>query len=137
MLGEEEYLNPEKYQLCAWNHNRPGNIIKEIVLLNRTHRANPVLCSHLGMMFQLVLGNRILFFSRLTPSVLPVWLETVSAELTKPADTLSSDRFEDNTVFVAVNFDPHHVYESDIELPLWRRGLLDHGTSMVENLVNG
>ncbi|MBE3032111.1 MAG: DUF3416 domain-containing protein, partial [Actinobacteria bacterium] len=132
--GKEEYLDSEKYQLRAWDHNRPGNIVKEIALLNRIRRANPALHSHLGVTFQPASGDRILFFSKSTPPVLPAQLETSQAE---PANALSPDRFGDNTVFVAINLDPHHAHESDIELPLWQWGLPDHGALMAENLVNG
>ena len=121
----------------AWDHNRPGNIVKEIALLNRIRRANPALHSHLGVTFQPASGDRILFFSKSTPPVLPARLETAPAELAEPANALSPDRFGDNTVFVAINLDPHHAHESDIELPLWQWGLPDHGALMAENLVNG
>ena len=51
------------------------------------------------------------------------------------AISLPPDRFGDNTLFVAINLDPHHAHESDIELPLWQWGLPDHGALMAENLV--
>jgi len=132
--GKEEYLDSEKYQLRAWDHNRPGNIVKEIALLNRIRRANPALHSHLGVTFQPASGEQILFFSKSTPPVVPAQLGTSQAEL---ANALPPDRFGDNTVFVAINLDPRHAHESDIELPLWQWGLPDHGALMAENLVNG
>ncbi len=128
--GKEEYLDSEKYQLRAWDHDRPGNIVKEIALLNRIRRANPALHSHLGVTFQPASGEHILFFSKSTPPVLP----GNPAEL---ANALPADRFGDNTLFVAINLDPHHAHESDIELPLWQWGLPDHGALMAENLVTG
>jgi starch synthase (maltosyl-transferring) len=36
---------------------------------------------------------------------------------------------------VAVNLDPHHAQEADIELPLWEFGLSDHDSLVVEDLV--
>jgi starch synthase (maltosyl-transferring) len=36
---------------------------------------------------------------------------------------------------VAVSFDPHNVQEADVELPLWKFGLPDHGSLAVEDLV--
>jgi starch synthase (maltosyl-transferring) len=129
--GKEEYLDSEKYQLRAWDHNRPGNIVKEIALLNRIRRANPALHSHLGVTFQPASGEHILFFSKSTPPVLP----TNPAELANALQHGEQDRFGDNTLFVAINLDPHHAHASDIELPLWQWGLPDHGALMAENLV--
>ncbi|CAJ0686709.1 Alpha-1,4-glucan:maltose-1-phosphate maltosyltransferase [Ralstonia mannitolilytica] len=131
--GKEEYLDSEKYQLRAWDHNRPGNIVKEIALLNRIRRANPALHSHLGVTFQPASGEHILFFSKSTPPVLP----TNPAELANALQHGQQDRFGDNTLFVAINLDPHHAHASDIELPLWQWGLPDHGALMAENLVTG
>ena len=131
--GKEEYLDSEKYQLRAWDHNRPGNIVKEIALLNRIRRANPALHSHLGVTFQPASGEHTLFFSKSTPPVLPAQSNNPPAEL---ANALPADRFGDNTLFVAINLDPHHAHEADIELPLWQWGLPDHGALMAENLVN-
>ncbi|WP_426399672.1 maltotransferase domain-containing protein [Ralstonia sp. R-29] len=130
--GKEEYLDSEKYQLRAWDHDRPGNIVKEIALLNRIRRANPALHSHLGVTFQPASGEHILFFSKSTPPVLPAQSNNPPAEL---ANALPADRFGDNTLFVAINLDPSHAHESDIELPLWQWGLPDHGALMAENLV--
>ncbi|CAJ0787882.1 Alpha-1,4-glucan:maltose-1-phosphate maltosyltransferase [Ralstonia condita] len=130
--GKEEYLDSEKYQLRAWDHNRPGNIVREIALLNRIRRANPALHSHLGVTFQPATGEHILFFSKSTPPVLPMQPDASTAER---ANALPPDRFGDNTLFVAINLDPHHAHACDIELPLWQWGLPDHGALMAENLV--
>ncbi|MFV8605039.1 maltotransferase domain-containing protein [Ralstonia pseudosolanacearum] len=127
--GKEEYLDAEKYQLRAWDHDRPGNIVAEIALLNRIRRANPALHSHLGVQFQPASGEGILYFSKSTPAPLP----THPAE---PADA-APERFGDNTLLVAISLDPHHPQEADIELPLWQWGLPDHGALMAENLVDG
>jgi len=133
--GKEEYLDSEKYQLRAWDHNRPGNIVKEIALLNRIRRANPALHSHLGVTFQPASGEHILFFSKSTPPVLPTQLANSPAQLANALQHGEQDRFGDNTLFIAINLDPHHAHESDIELPLWQWGLPDHGALMAENLV--
>ena len=39
--GREEYADSEKYQLRAWDWERPGNIRAEIAQLNRIRRMNP------------------------------------------------------------------------------------------------
>ncbi|AST34224.2 DUF3416 domain-containing protein (plasmid) [Ralstonia solanacearum] len=139
--GKEEYLDSEKYQLRAWDHDRPGNIVAEIALLNRIRRANPALHSHLGVRFQPASGEGILYFSKSTPAPLPTHPAglaglTEGAEGVEGADA-QPERFGDNTLLVAISLDPHHPQEADIELPLWQWGLPDHGALMAENLVDG
>ena len=41
--GKEEYLNSEKYEIKAWDWDRPGNIRRDIALLNRLRREHPAL----------------------------------------------------------------------------------------------
>jgi starch synthase (maltosyl-transferring) len=94
----EEYLDSEKYQLRAWDWDRPGNIIGEITALNRIRRANPALHTHLNVTFLPAYNDSILFFEKATPA-------------------------RDNVVLVAINLDPHHAQSADLELP-WRT--LDH-----------
>ena len=48
---KKEYADSEKYELTAWDWDRPGNIISEITALNRIRRDNPALQSHLGLTF--------------------------------------------------------------------------------------
>ena len=49
--GREEYLDSEKYQIRAWDWDRPGNIVSEITTLNRIRRLNPALRTHLDTVF--------------------------------------------------------------------------------------
>ncbi len=39
--GKEEYLNSEKYEIKAWDCDRPGNIRDDIARLNRIRREQP------------------------------------------------------------------------------------------------
>jgi glycosidase len=94
----EEYLDSEKYQLRAWDWDRPGNIVGEITALNRIRRANPALHTHLNVTFLPAHNDSILFFEKATPA-------------------------RDNVVLVAINLDAHHAQSADLELP-WRT--LDH-----------
>jgi starch synthase (maltosyl-transferring) len=112
LLGKEEYLDSEKYQIRVWDWNRPGNIIKEIALLNRLRRRNPALQSHLGLRFHAASNDNVTFFSKSTPE-------------------------RDNVVLVAINLDPFHSQEATIEIPLWDWGLPDRAMIEVEDLVTG
>jgi starch synthase (maltosyl-transferring) len=50
--GREEYANSEKYEIKAWDYNRPGNIIKEITQLQ----------THLGIAFLNAFNDQVLYF---------------------------------------------------------------------------
>jgi starch synthase (maltosyl-transferring) len=110
--GKEEYLDSEKYQLRAWDLDRPGNIVAEITRLNRIRHANPALHSHLGLTFYKASNDSILYFAKATP-----------------------DR--GNTVLVAINLDPHRAQDADIEIPLWEWGLPDDAVMAAEDLMRG
>jgi len=90
--GREEYADSEKYQLRAWDWDRPGNIISEITALNRIRRANPALQTHRGVTFLPCSNDMILFYEKATP-----------------------DR--SNVVRVAVSLDPFNAQDADIGPP--------------------
>jgi starch synthase (maltosyl-transferring) len=106
----KEYLNSEKYEIRAWDWNRPGNIIGEITALNRIRRENPALHSHLGLSFHNAWNENVMFFEKATV-----------------------DR--QNIVLVAISLDPVAAQEADIEIPLWKFGLSDHDTLRAEDLM--
>jgi starch synthase (maltosyl-transferring) len=112
MPGKEEYLDSEKYQIRIWDHDRPGNIVREITQLNHLRRANPALHSHLGLRFHTAHNDRVLFFSKATPE-------------------------RDNVVLVAISLDPFEPQTAQVELPLWEFGLPDHGTLYADDLIDG
>ncbi len=93
MPGKEEYLDSEKYQLRAWDWDRPGNIVPEITELNAIRRLNPALHSHLGVTFLPASGDQVLFFEKATKDRSNVILVAISmnpsysqyAELSVPA----------------------------------------------------
>ncbi|TFW10082.1 alpha-1,4-glucan--maltose-1-phosphate maltosyltransferase, partial [Oxalobacteraceae bacterium OM1] len=115
--GKEEYLDSEKYEIRAWDWNRPGNIIHEITQLNAIRKTNPALQTHLNVRFLPASNENILFFLKATP----------------PADTC--ERFGDNVVLVAINLDPYHAHEATLELPLWEFGLPDDGNLELDDLL--
>mgnify|MGYP005841729851 CR=1 FL=1 len=110
--GKEEYLDSEKYEIRAWDWDRPGNIVAEITALNRIRRENPALHTHLGLQFLNCWNESILAFRKMTP-----------------------DR--SNLVLVAVTLDPATPQEAAFEIPLWDFGLPDDGEVEVEDLVTG
>ena len=110
MPGKEEYLDSEKYEIRAWDHDRPGNIISEITRLNAIRKANPALQSHLNVRFHNAFNDNILYFTKSTP-----------------------DR--SNVLLVAVSLDPHAVQEATFELPLWEWNLPDDASLEAEDLM--
>ncbi len=84
MPGKEEYLDSEKYQLRAWDWDRPGNIVPEITQLNAIRRLNPALHSHLGVTFLPASGDQVLFFEKATKDRSNVILVAVSMNPSYP-----------------------------------------------------
>ncbi len=110
--GKEEYLDSEKYQLRAWDYDRPGNIVADITRLNQIRRANPALQTHLGVRFHKVDNDQVLVYSKATPE-------------------------RDNIVLVAVNMNPHAGQHVRIELPRWDFGLPNEAPLQVYDLIDG
>jgi starch synthase (maltosyl-transferring) len=112
MPGKEEYLDSEKYQIRAWDWDRPGNIVAEISALNRIRKQNPALQTHRGVQFLEAANDAILYFEKAT-----------------------QDR--SNVVLVAVSLDPFQAQDAGFELPLWRWSLPDQAALAAENLSTG
>ncbi len=110
--GREEYLDSEKFQIRAWDWNRPGNITAEIAQLNRLRLINPALQSQLGVTFLPAANDAILFFEKATP-----------------------DR--SNVILVAISLDPHAVQDAEIDIPLYRWTLPDDAVLDLDDLVGG
>jgi starch synthase (maltosyl-transferring) len=90
---KEEYLNSEKYEIRAWDWNRPGNIRPLIARLNRIRRENPALQEYDNLRFYECDDDHVLFYGKATP-----------------------DRR--NLVFVAVSVDPFEPREATLSFPL-------------------
>jgi starch synthase (maltosyl-transferring) len=108
--GKEDYLDSEKYEIRAWEWDRPGNIVADITRLNHLRRTNPALQSHLGVTFLPASNRTVLYYEKATP-----------------------DR--SNVILVAVSFDPFQTQESGIELPLWRWSLPDQAALEAQDLT--
>ncbi len=110
--GKEEYLDSEKYEIKAWDWERPGNIRAEIVRLNQIRRDNPALWDFRNVVFTRADNEQVLAYAKLTPE-------------------------RDNCVFAMVNLDPKNRQDCTYELPLWKFGLPDDGAVEVEDLLRG
>ncbi|MBN4674598.1 alpha-1,4-glucan--maltose-1-phosphate maltosyltransferase [Pandoraea nosoerga] len=110
--GREEYLDAEKYEIRAWDWDRPGNIVREITVLNRIRRGHPALQTHRGVTFLNAGDPHVLYFEKATPT-------------------------RSDVVLVAINLDAGQVHDAPIELPLWRWQLPDDAALEAENLLDG
>ncbi len=110
--GKEEYLNSEKYEIRAWDWDRPSNIRADVTRLNMIRRDNPALWQFANLEFHEALNDHIMVYSKYTDAL-------------------------DNLVVVALNLDPHNAQGAQFEIPLWRFGLDDHASIEVEDLLTG
>ncbi|TCH98415.1 DUF3416 domain-containing protein [Roseococcus sp. SYP-B2431] len=110
--GKEEYLDSEKYEIRAWDYDRPGNIQAEITRLNALRRQNPALQTHLGTTVLAAGHPGIMLFAKAT-------------------DDLS------NVVLVAVSMNPFDALETHMELPQRVLGLGAGAPFLAEDLLRG
>src|SRR5690606_7741770 len=110
--GKEEYLDSEKYEIKAWDWDRPGNIKPLITRLNQIRRANPALQEYDNLTFHLCDSEDVLFYEKSTPD-------------------------GTNIVFVAVNVDPYEAREVTLFFPMARVGLDEFDRWEAEELLTG
>jgi starch synthase (maltosyl-transferring) len=101
--GKEEYLDSEKYQLRAWDMDRPGHIKDEIRLLNELRREHPALQDHATIRLLTAYNDQVMWYAKATPDLTDV-------------------------VLIAVSLDFERDQRAHVEVPLWYFGLPDDGT---------
>ncbi len=110
--GKEEYLDSEKYEIKAWDWDRPGNLRDYVARLNRIRRENPALREFTNLRFYNAWNDNVLYYGKMTPA-------------------------KDNIILIAVNLDPHHPQSAQFEVPLWELNLPDWADVEVEDLFSG
>jgi starch synthase (maltosyl-transferring) len=110
--GKEEYLDSEKYEIKAWDYDRPGNIRDYVTRFNAIRRDNPALREFTNLKFYNAWNDNILYYGKMTAA-------------------------KDNIILIAVNLDPHHPQAANFEVPLWELNLPDWGEVEVEDLFTG
>ena len=91
--GREEYLDSEKYEIKAWDWDRPGHIRELITRLNQLRRENPALQEYDNLRFHLCDNDQVLFYEKSTPD-------------------------GSSIIFVAVNLDPFEAHDVTLFFPL-------------------
>ncbi|HUE95052.1 MAG TPA: hypothetical protein VMN39_00240, partial [Longimicrobiaceae bacterium] len=110
--GKEEYLNSEKYEIKAWDWERPGNIRPLITRLNELRRRNPALQEYDNLTFHLCDSDHVLFYEK-------------------------STRDGKNVLFIAVNLDPFEPHDVTLFFPMTVIGVGEHETWEAEELLTG
>ncbi|RAI04425.1 alpha-1,4-glucan--maltose-1-phosphate maltosyltransferase [Acuticoccus sediminis] len=108
--GKEEYLNSEKYELRAWDWDRPGHIRHDVWLMNHLRKNHAALQEFTNLAFYNMWNDNIIYYGK---------------------------RTKDRSSFLlfAINLDPHHAHGAEFEVPLWEFGLPDHASIQVTDLV--
>lgn len=96
--GREEYLNSEKYEIKAWDIDRPDSLRDLFGRVNRIRHENPAFHANHNLRFHQVDNEQIIAFSK-------------------------SSQDGMNQVLVVVNLDPHYKQSGFITLPLDELGL--------------
>ena len=110
--GREEYIHSEKYEYKVWDWDRPGNIKRDIAILNRFRRENPALHELTNLRFLDCADPNILAYAKST-----------------------ADRR--NIAIVVVNLDPHGVHGGEVVLPLAEWDLAEVQEFFVEEAFTG
>jgi starch synthase (maltosyl-transferring) len=110
--GSEEYLDSEKYQLRAWDRDRPTSLKEFIARVNRIRRENAPLQSNHGLIFHAVDNDNLIAYSK-----------------TNGAGTES--------VLVVANVDPHYVQAGWVTIDLRSLGLPSDTTFQMDDQLSG
>ncbi|MTE01571.1 DUF3416 domain-containing protein [Paracoccus sp. YIM 132242] len=108
--GKEEYLDSEKYEIRAWDMDRPGNIQDDIRLMNRLRQTHPALQGFTNVKFYNAWNDKVLSYGKQTGN---------------------------DFVLVHVNLDPHATQVFEFEVPLWEWDLPDEASVEVRDLIHG
>ncbi|HXX36899.1 MAG TPA: alpha-1,4-glucan--maltose-1-phosphate maltosyltransferase [bacterium] len=110
VVGSEEYLDSEKYQLRHWEIDRPDSLRDVIARVNGIRRAHPALSGDRNLRFHGMDNPELICYSK-----------------TGDADAL----------LVIVNLDPHHVQIGWTALDLHALGLSPDAPYAVHDLLSG
>ena len=115
--GKEEYLDSEKYEIKAWDLDRPGNIRSEITRINRIRKENPALQQ-----------TRDITFVRIDASE--------NQEHSQLMGYLKRSLDGHNIILTVVNLDPANTQSGWLRFPLELFGLNPAHHYRVEDLLS-
>src|SRR3546814_2282932 len=88
--GKEEYLNSEKYEIRAWDWDRPGNIREDVALVNCLRRGNPALRDFTNLEFYNAWNDHVLVYGRRTRDLSSFVLIAVNLDPDRKSPRLNS-----------------------------------------------
>jgi starch synthase (maltosyl-transferring) len=110
--GTEEYLDSEKYQIRAWDWDRPGNIMELVRRVNEIRRQHPALQFNHTLQFHETDNSEIIAYSKTAPG-------------------------GGDVILVVVNLDPRYMQHGYVRVPLQRAGLSAANGFTVRDLLTG
>jgi starch synthase (maltosyl-transferring) len=110
--GSEEYLHSEKYEIRAWDLDRPESLRYLIARVNAIRRENPALQNDATLHFESIGNDQLVAYTKAT-----------------------ADR--SNVLLIVVNIDPRYRQNSFVELALARIGLDPRAPYAVHDLLTG
>jgi starch synthase (maltosyl-transferring) len=110
--GSEEYRHSEKYEIRAWDLERPDSLAPLLERLNAIRRDHPALHRNRSLRFHGIDNDRLIAYSKATP-----------------------DRSD--VILVVVNLDPRGVQSGWTDLDLEALGIADASAYEVEDVLNG
>src|SRR5262249_42732417 len=108
----EEYLDSEKYQLRAWDRERPSSLRDFIARVNRIRRENLPLHSDHGLTFHAVDNDVLIAYSKTNPA-------------------------GDESILVVFNLDPHYAQSGWVTIDRRALGLPAETTFQMDDLLSG
>ena len=108
--GTEEYLDSEKYQVRAWDWDRPGHIKEVIARVNRIRQNNPALQFNDRLRFYPVNNDQLICYAKTTEDL-------------------------SNVILAAVNLDPHHPQDGWVQVPIHELSIAPNESYQVHDLI--
>jgi len=112
VIGGEEYLDSEKYEVRSWNRDDPSSLREFIALVNRIRRENVALQDNRTLRFHPVDNPEIVCFSKTSPDGQEV-------------------------IVVTVTVDPHHTQRGWISLPMETFDITEERAFQAHDLLTG
>lgn len=110
--GGEEYLDSEKFQLRAWDRERPDSLADFIGRLNQVRRDNPALQSDAGLRFLDIDNEQMIAYAKTSPDL-------------------------SNIVVCIVNLDPHHAQSGWLEFDPEALGMQPQQAYQMHDAISG
>ena len=108
--GSEEYLDSEKYQIRAWDLERPESLRYLITRVNSIRRDNPALQNDRTLTFASTDNDQLIAYVKATPDLI-------------------------NALLVVVNLDPHHRQAGWVQFDPTKLGFDAHTPYQVHDLL--